>query len=132
MFGKHGVLKNGAEAQAVVTSVDLYQEGMRANWGTGFTSDVGMRVHFADDTTSDIVRRIGGMAGTDLKFSVGDIVPVRYDPQHKDRVELDEDALRAKQQHAREALQHQLDGANARAVAEAEAKLAKANKRPAS
>jgi hypothetical protein len=120
MFGKHGVLKDGAEAKAVVTSVELYQEGMRGNWGSGFTYDVGLRVHFGDDTTADIVRRIGGMGGTDLNFTVGDIVPVRYDPAHQDKVELDEDALRAAQQQARATSQN---AANELAVAAAEAKL---------
>src|SRR5436305_3733565 len=65
VFGKHGLLKDGAEAKAVATSVDLYQGGMRGNWGTGFTYDVALRVHFDDDTTADVVRRIGGMSGTD-------------------------------------------------------------------
>lgn len=128
MFGKHKLLHEGAQAEAVVTSVDLYQEGMRANWGSGFTYDVGMRVHFEDGTTAEIVRRIGGMAGTDLHFDVADVVPVRYDPHNRAKIELDEDALRAQQQRAREALQRQLDQAGEEAVREAEARLA--DKRP--
>jgi hypothetical protein len=120
VFGKH---KRSAEAKAVVTSVELYQEGMRANWGTGFTYDVGMRVHFEDNTTADIVRRIGGMAGTDLKFTVGGIVPVRYDPRNHNEVELDEDALRAEQQRSRDELQRRADRANDKAVRDADAKL---------
>jgi hypothetical protein len=128
MFGQHKVLRDGAAAEAVVTSVDLYQEGMRGNWGTGYTYDVGMRVHFDDGATADFVRRIGGMAGTDLKFAVADIVPVRYDPHNRDRIELDEDALRASQQQAREGLQRHRNEVNDRAIREAEAKLA--NKRP--
>jgi len=120
VFGKH---KRSAEAKAVVTSVELYQEGMRANWGTGFTYDVGMRVHFEDSTTADIVRRIGGMAGTDLKFSVGGIVPVRYDPHNHNEVELDEDALRAEQQRSREEVQRRVDRANDQAVRDADATL---------
>ena len=123
MLGKHKPPRNGVEASAVVTSVDLYQEGMRANWGTGFTYDVGMRVHFEDHTTAEIVRRIGGIAGTDLNFTVGDIVPVRYDPRNRDKVELDEDALRAEQQHARESTQRSIDMHNERVVQAAEAKL---------
>jgi hypothetical protein len=128
VFGKSRLSREGAEAEAVVTSAELYQEGMRANWGTGFTYDVGMRVHFEDGTTAEIVRRIGGMAGTDLKFNVGDIVPVRYDPRNRGRIELDEDALRASQGQAREELQRHLDKVNQQAVRDAEAKLAK--KRP--
>ncbi len=124
MLGKHKPLRDGAEAKAVVTSVNLYQEGMRGNWGTGFTYDVGLRVHFDDHTTEDVVRRIGGMAGTDLKFTVGDIVPVRYDPRNRDKIELDEDSLRAEQQRAREAAQRSVDTHNERAVRDAEAKLA--------
>jgi hypothetical protein len=31
-----------AETKTVVTSAELYQGGMRANWGTGFTYNVGM------------------------------------------------------------------------------------------
>jgi hypothetical protein len=126
MFGHHRLLQDGAVAKAVVTSVDLYQEGMRANWGTGFTYDVGLRVHFEDGTTAEIVRRIGGIAGTDLDFTVGDIVPVRYDPSDLSKVELDEDALRASQQQAREAAQRHIDQVHERAVQAAEAKLAKA------
>jgi hypothetical protein len=87
-----------------------------------------MRVHFEDGTTAEIVRRIGGMAGTDLKFNVGDIVPVRYDRRNRDRIELDEDALKASQGQAREEAQRHLDKVNQQAVRDAEAKLAK--KRP--
>ena len=123
VFGKHKLSREGAEAKAVVTSVELYQGGMRANWGTGFTYDVGMRVHFDDDTTADIVRRIGGMGGTDLKFTVGGIVPVRYDPRERDKVELDEDALRAEQQRSRDQHQSRVDQANENAVRDAEAQL---------
>lgn len=130
MFGQRKVLRDGTEAKAIVTSVDLYQEGMRANWGSGFTYDVGLRAHFEDGTTADIVRRIGGMAGTDLNFRVGDIVPVRYDPDNRDKIELDEPALRAKQQHARESAQRHADQVNERAVAAAEAQLAR--KKPSS
>jgi len=128
VFEKHKLLREGAQTEAVVTSVELYQEGMRANWGTGFTYDVGMRVHFDDGPAAEIVRRIGGMAGTDLSFEVGDIVPVRYDPRDRAKIELDEDALRAQQQQARDENQRQLDEVNEQAVREAEAKLA--NKRP--
>ncbi len=124
MFGKHKLSCEGAEAKAVVTSVELYQGGMHANWGTGFTYDVGMRVHFDDGTTADIVRRIGGIAGTDLDFTVGDIVPVRYDPRDRAKVELDEDALRVEQQRARQQSQSQVDQANQQAVRDAEARLA--------
>jgi hypothetical protein len=120
MFGKDKLSHQTAEAQAVVTSVNLYQEGLRGNWGTGFTYDVGLRVHFADDTTADIVRRIGGMAGTDLDFTVGDIVPVRYHLVDPAKVELDEDALRAQQQRARYERQSQADQ---KAVRDAEARL---------
>jgi hypothetical protein len=124
VFGKHKLLREGLQAKAVVTSAELYQEGMRGNWGTGFTYDVGMRVHFEDGTTADIVRRIGGMAGTDLDFEVGDIVPVRYDARDRNKVELDEDALRAEQQRARQEAQRGLDEVNEQVVREAEAKLA--------
>jgi len=121
LLGKHKPLRDGAEAKAVVTSVNLYQEGMRGNWGTGFTYDVGMGVHFDDHTTADIVRRIGGIAGTDLKFTVDDAVPVRYDLRNRDKIELDEDSLRAEQQHARESAQRSVDTHNERAVRDAEA-----------
>lgn len=123
MFRKPKLSHESAAAKAVVTSVELYQGGMRANWGTGFTYDVGMRVHFGDDTTADIVRRIGGMGGTDLKFTVGGIVPVRYDPRNRDKVELDENALRAEQQRSRDERQSRVDQANEKAVRDAEAQL---------
>ena len=123
MFGQHKLLREGAQAEAVVTSVDLYQGGMRSNTGTGFTYDVGMRVHFEDGTTSEIVRRIGGMAGTDLDFYVADTVPVRYDPNDRNKIELDEDALRARQQRARDEKQRHIDQVNERAVRAAEARL---------
>ena len=123
MFGQHKLLREGAQAEAVVTSVNLYQGGMRSNTGTGFTYDVGMRVHFEDGTTSEIVRRIGGMAGTDLDFYVADTVPVRYDPNDRNKIELDEDALRARQQRARDEKQRHIDQVNERAVRAAEARL---------
>jgi hypothetical protein len=50
-------------------------------------------------------------------------VPVRYDPNDRNKIELDEDALRARQQRARDENQRHIDQVNERAVRAAEARL---------
>jgi hypothetical protein len=57
--------------------------------------DLDLQARFDDGSTLEFSYRVGGLLkGTDLRFSEGDIVPVRYDPQHREKIEVDETAMR--------------------------------------
>ncbi len=95
-------LEGSATASATITSVELYA-GLAAR-PVPTVQDVGLRVYFPDGQVVDITRRIGGTAGTDPRFAVGDVVPVRYDPADRTKIELDETAMRVRPQPAPPAL----------------------------
>jgi hypothetical protein len=94
MLGKRKghVGNNAASAQAVVTGVKAH--GGEAG-STGLTYfDLELRARFDDGSTSEFRCRVGGpFSGTRLTFIEGDIVPVRYDPDDRSKIALDEDAM---------------------------------------
>jgi translation initiation factor IF-1 len=63
-----------------------------------------LRVHFDDGSSSDASCRVGGIIrGTDLWFDEGDIVPVRFDPADRSKIEVDVQAIKIeREQKARE------------------------------
>jgi hypothetical protein len=86
------VEKSAASAQAVVTSVKVH--GGEAGSGGLAYFDLDLRARFDDGSTSEFRCRVGGpFSGTQLTFAEGDIVPVRYDPQDRSKIALDEDAM---------------------------------------
>lgn len=105
MLGLHGQSgeretpgKAWLPARALVTSVSLHDDSSRGGSNSTHTYDLGLRVQFDDGTTAFVSRRVGGAAGTGLRFCAGDIVLVRYDPADRSHLEVDEDAWRAQQQ----------------------------------
>ena len=107
MLGLDGQLGEGETpgkgwltARALVTSVSLHEDRSRSSSSSTHSYDVGLRVRFDDGTRAYVSRRVGGAAGTDLRFCAGDIVPVRYDPADRSHLEVDEDAWRVEQAEA--------------------------------
>lgn len=75
-----------------------------------------LRVSFDDGSHGEFSCRVGSMLHNNtLSFSEGDIVPVRYDPADRTRIEFDEPALTAQHKSLRE---HGTERAIARAEAE--------------
>ncbi|MBV8194374.1 MAG: hypothetical protein JOY80_02480 [Candidatus Dormibacteraeota bacterium] len=102
--------------QAVVLTSELgwYAQHTQITGRIGFDYDLTLRVHFGDGTSADIARHVGDIRGTDLTFSVGDIVPVRFDPDDRSTVEIDVDAMHA----AKAESQRRLDDGMVRAAEE--------------
>jgi hypothetical protein len=92
--GKLDVARDGATARAVVTTAERHG-GVPGSYGYSPTYyDLTLDVHFDDGTTSPFACRLGSMMkGTDLRFAPGDVVPVRFDPADRSRMELDETAM---------------------------------------
>src|SRR5271167_1597307 len=102
MFGKRNLLRDGAEAKAVVTAV---RRGGVLTGGAGIPIHqyLDLRVSFDDGSQGEFSCRVGSMLHNNtLSFSEGDIVPVRYDPADRTKIELDEPALAAQQGSLRE------------------------------
>jgi len=98
MFGKRNLLRDGAEAQAVVTAV---KDGGVLTGGAGVPIHqyLDLRVTFDDGSHGEFSCRVGSMLHNNtLSFSEGDIVPVRYDPADRTKIELDEPALTAQRE----------------------------------
>jgi hypothetical protein len=118
VFGKHRLMKDGATAKAVVT--EAKSSGGHA-YGAGASAvvyDLRLRVQFDDGSTAETSCSVGNfIEGTVLFFSEGDVVPVRYDPADRSKIELDVAAYSAlKQARADELKEH--------AIARSEAELA--------
>jgi hypothetical protein len=92
--GKLDVARDGATARGVVTTAQ-HHGGVPGSYGYSPTYyDLALDVHFDDGTTSPFACRLGSMMkGTDLRFAAGDVVPVRFDPADRSRMELDETAM---------------------------------------
>lgn len=103
MFGKDRLLREGAEAQALVLDKRVYAAGVQSNEATSCRYE--LRVKFLDGTTSEISRRVWHrrLAG----FQIGDLVPVRYDPDDRSKVEIDEPKLVARDEAAEKAAREQ-------------------------
>lgn len=119
MFGKRELLKNGAVAKAVVTEArPLGGMPSRAGGYSATVYDLKLRVHFDDGSSSDCQRTVGGfIRGTDLCFNEGDIVPVRFDPADRSKVEVDTEAMEKQREQEKLARRQQ-------AVSRAEQELA--------
>jgi hypothetical protein len=97
MFGKRKISKDGQSAEAIVLSADM----------SGYSNSHGinkwhlhLRVRFDDDTTVE-AKCSAYPTGPVGAFQVGDIVPVRYLPSDRTKVEVDRDAMVAAKQAGR-------------------------------
>jgi hypothetical protein len=90
------LLRNGRQGQAVVVdaTVDGARDDMRTD-STGFFGwNVTIRVKYDDDATADVDRYIEARNASAI--SPGMVVPIRFDPRKRSRVEIDTEALRAR------------------------------------
>jgi len=120
MFDHHHLLKHGAEGQGVVTS---HKEIDHDQFGAELDYSIHVQVKFDDGTETEIAHRWTkrGKVGV---LSVGDKVPVRYDPNDHSKVVLDMPALEAKHKQKiteAEAVLHRSDEEN---IAKAQAEIA--------
>jgi uncharacterized protein DUF3592 len=99
MFGKRKILKNGAKAQAVIRSAEM--SGLSNSHGA-HKWRLELRVQFDDGTTVDASCRAWEV-NIASGYGPGQIVPVRYDPEDRSKVELDHDALKAQSEARKEA-----------------------------
>jgi Domain of unknown function (DUF1707) len=89
MFDKHKLSRDGAQAQALVLEKKIYASEVES----GMTSACRyqLRVKFEDGSTTEISRRV--FDHTLASAAVGDVIPVRYDPADRSRIELDRHAI---------------------------------------
>jgi hypothetical protein len=95
MFDKHKRSPDGAQAQALVVEKTIYATEVES--GRTSACRYQLRVKFEDDSTTEISRRAFGH--TLASAAVGDVIPVRYDPADRSKIELDGHAM-VEQQNA--------------------------------
>jgi hypothetical protein len=99
MFGRHKLLKNGATAQAAVIRSEM--TGMSNSKGA-HKWKLKLKVQFDDGTTAD-ASCSAYEVNIGMGYGPGQILPVRYDPEDRTKVELDVPALQAERDsHKRE------------------------------
>jgi hypothetical protein len=114
MFGKEKkVLKSGEQASAVVLECDM---GGLSNSHGANRWNLRLRVQFEDGTTSEVTSHAYSYIG----YSVGSILPVRYDSKDRSSVEVDTDSIEAKEKE-------DLEASRAKLIASAEERLKKDN-----
>jgi hypothetical protein len=115
MFGKGKLMREGAQAQALVLDKNSWDVGEATGEVKACTYK--LKVQFDDGSTAEIKRRV---VNHDAAWvGVGELLPVRYDDADRTKIEVDEPALKAlREQQAGEL--------KARLVAAGERKLAQA------
>jgi hypothetical protein len=94
MFGRHKLLRTGAEAKAVVTSVREVGAAQVNLKYSPVSWQLEVRVYFADGSTGDVACRVDALT-TGLVFSEGETVPVRYDAADRSKVAVDVPTMEA-------------------------------------
>jgi hypothetical protein len=94
MLGKDKLLTHGLEAKALVLDKRAYAVGVQTNEVTACSYT--LLVKFQDGSEAEISRRVfhRELAGA----AVGSLIPVRYDPKDKSKVEIDGAAIKAAQE----------------------------------
>lgn len=89
MLDRHKLRRDGAQAQALVLEKKIYATEVES----GMTSACRyrLRVKFEDGSTAEISRR--AFDRTLASAAVGDVIPGRYDPADRAKVELDRHAV---------------------------------------
>jgi hypothetical protein len=89
MFDKHKLRRDGVQAQALVLEKKIYATEVES----GMTSACRyqLRVKFEDGSTTEISRR--AFDHTLASAAIGDVIPVRYDPADRSKIELDRHAI---------------------------------------
>jgi hypothetical protein len=111
MFRRNKTLmRDGAQAQALVLEAKQFgHTAVGEGPGMGIFFELKLRVQFDDGTTEEITRRVrlsslggssGAIGGT---VNAGDLLPVRYDPEDRSKIEIDSAAVKQGKEAAREA-----------------------------
>jgi uncharacterized protein DUF1707 len=113
MFDRHRLSRDGAQAQALVLDKKVYATEV----GSGLASACRyqLRVRFEDGSTTEVSHRAFG--DTLARAAVGEVIPVRYDPGDRSKIEIDRDAMV-------QSAKAQTRERNAAAIARGEAALA--------
>ena len=96
MFDRNKLSRDGAQAQALVLEKKVYASGVESGMASACRYE--LRVKFQDGSTGQVSHRAFGYSLASA--AVGDIIPVRYDPADRSKIELDRHAM-LEQQKAR-------------------------------
>ncbi len=84
------LLREGAEGHAVV----LESQGVNIVAGGASAFKLLLEVHFSDGSTAELRQKFN-LTDARVMISVGDILPIRYDPDDHSAVVIDAPAIRA-------------------------------------
>jgi Protein of unknown function (DUF3592) len=76
---KKSLLRDGAQAKAVVTAC----QGVNLTEGGFSAYDLVLEAHFPDGSTGELREKVGVEDIGKLRGRVGDVLPVRYDPEDR-------------------------------------------------
>src|SRR5947199_5728928 len=89
MFNKRKARLGGGQAEALVLEKKIY--AATTEGGRTSSCRYQLRVKFEDGSTTEISRR--AFDHTLASAAVGDVIPVRYDPADRSKIELDRHAI---------------------------------------
>jgi hypothetical protein len=89
MFGRDGLLDDGVQVDGVIIEAPEYFRGSTDMKGR---YKLALRVRFDDGATLEVERRLHISCG---EHRVGAVLPMRYDPADRSKIEIDEPALTA-------------------------------------
>jgi hypothetical protein len=89
MFGRHDLLEDGAQVDGVIIKAPEYFRGSTDMKGR---YKVTVRVRFSDGASVEVERRLHLSCG---EHRVGAVLPMRYDPADRSKIEIDEPTLTA-------------------------------------
>jgi hypothetical protein len=114
VFGSDKLMREGVQAQALVLDQSVYSQGVQT--GEVKACRYRLRVRFEDGSTTEISRSVWSH---NLAYAtVGDLIPVRYDPADRSKIEIDGRAINAQRAAEASELKQQV-------LADGEAKLAR-------
>ena len=85
------LMREGAQAQAVVTG----REGVNLTEGGWSAYKLVLEVHFPDGAQAEVQEKVHVADIGALRGRVGDVLPVRYDPEDRSEVMIDVPAIQA-------------------------------------
>lgn len=96
MFDRNKLSRDGTQTQALVLGKRVYAGGVESGMASACRYE--LRVKYQDGSTAEVSHRAFGYSLASA--AVGDIIPVRYDPADRSKIELDRHAM-LEQQKAR-------------------------------
>jgi hypothetical protein len=125
--GYQRLMRRGAQGDAVIVSARA--ERQKGRIGGIFGWYVTLRVRFEDGSTADYDRYVDASVldlkgyGVDHELAAGQVLPVRFDPKKRSRVEVDTAALRTAAEAAAKQRSDRAAAADTTAVEESERTL---------